>query len=215
MTKPNYTHIHMLFDRSGSMSGHEADVEGWYKTFIEGLRAQPGDCTVSAAQFDTQGYETTIEWATLQTAPNEFKLYPRGGTPLLDSVAKSIHQLGERLSAMKEEDRPSKVIVVVQTDGEENASVEYTKEKLKVLVKEQTETYSWEFMFLGANIDAFGEAEAMGMRAATTANFGQTTKGYTTSAAVMSAAVNRSRIGQSLAYTSLEKRTLEDTVEEK
>lgn len=214
MTKPNYTHIHMLFDRSGSMAGHESDVEGWFKTFIAGQKIATGECTISAEQFDDMGTDETVVWCDIKNAPETFKLVPRGMTPLRDALAKSIIKLGEKLASLKEEDRPSKVIVIVQTDGMENASREYSLQALKNLVTQQQETYSWEFMFLGANIDSFGTAGSMGMRSATTANFGQTTKGYQTSATVMSAAVTRYRSvpGATLGYTEDEKDTLQNTV---
>jgi hypothetical protein len=213
MTKPNYTHIHMLFDRSGSMAGHESDIDGWYKTFINGQREIPGDCTISSAQFDTGGYEIVTEWSKIQDAPQEFKLRPRGGTPLLDSVARSINDLGERLSKMSEEDRPSKVLIVIQTDGEENSSLEYTVEKLRALVERQQKEYSWQFMFLGADIDAYSDAGGIGIARGSTMSFGNNTQGYSISGRVSTAAVGRWRTttNNNLSYTVQEQEDAEST----
>lgn len=197
------------------MQGHESDVDGWYKTFFKGQREAPGKCTVSVAQFDSHGYDVVVEWADVRAMPESYRLVPRGGTPLLDSLAKSIVTLGEKLSSMPESERPEKVIVVVQTDGEENQSKEWTKEKVKALVKRQREEYSWEFLFLGADIDAFGDAGDLGIGAAM--RHGHNQAGYAMCASLSSDAVRRYRggaSGQSLSFTPDELALAESTVEE-
>lgn len=214
MTKPNYTHIHVLFDRSGSMSGHESDIDGWYKTFMAEQKAQPGTCTVSTAQFDTGSYETVIEWSRIQDIPAEYNLVPRGGTPLRDSVAKSIIDLGKHLEAMPENERPSKVIVIVHTDGQENSSREFTQEQIKAMVKEQEDKYSWEFVFLGAGIDAYAQGAQIGFDSLKTLSLGDTQDAYYKSATITSAAVSRFRsasVGTKLNYTPDEQKTAVDT----
>ena len=214
MTKPNYTHIHVLFDRTGSMAGRENDVNGWYKVFFAEQKTLPGECTVSVAQFDSSSYDVVIDWSNVKDIPDEYKLVPRSGTNLRDSLAKSINTLGEKLAAMKEEDRPSKVLVVVHTDGEENSSVEWTQEALKELVKKQREDYKWEFTFLGADIDAFTIGTAMGFSATSNLSSGNNTKGYATSAFISTTAVSRWRTGLtgSLSYTEDEVNLAQTTI---
>lgn len=213
MTKPNYTHIHVLFDRSGSMVGHETDIDGWYKIFFKGQKEIPGECTVSLAQFDSYSYDTVVEWSKVRDLPETFKLEPRGGTPLIDSLARSINELGSKLAALPEDQRPEKVLVVVQTDGEENQSTKFSKEKLKEMVRLQREVYNWEFMFLGADIEAFGDAQSIGISRGSTISFAKSAQGYATSANISSASVNRWRTGatKSAVYTMDEQLQAEAT----
>lgn len=204
MTKPNYTHIHVLFDRTGSMAGRENDINGWYKVFFTEQKKLPGECTVSVAQFDAESYDVVTEWSKIQDLPAEYSLSPRGGTPLRDSLAKSITKLGEKLAAMNEDDRPSKVLVVCHTDGEENASHEWSPQALKDLVTQQREKYGWEFTFLGADIDAFTVGQSMGIPRMSNLSSGNNSMGYMKSAVISTAAVTRWRTGVtgSLGYTS-------------
>jgi hypothetical protein len=88
---------------------------------------------------------------------------PGGGTPLYDTIGRAIKETGEKLTAMKEEDRPEKVLFIISTDGEENESQEYTKPMINEMIKHQTDVYSWDFMFFGANMDAMAEAQALGI----------------------------------------------------
>jgi hypothetical protein len=214
MTKERYTHIHMLFDRSGSMQGRESDVAGWYKTFIEAQRQGEGQCSVSLATFDTGSYDEVIQWSDLSGVPDTFVLEPRGGTPLLDSVARSINNLGKRLSEMKEEDRPSKVICIIQTDGQENSSKEYSLARVKELVETQQKTYSWDFLFLGADIDAFGVGAGLGVASASTARYGNNSLGYVVLADSTANAVLRSRsTGGTVSYTTAEQSLMSNTVD--
>jgi len=212
MTKPNYTHIHILFDRSGSMGGRESDVQNWYKIFMEDQKKMPGECTVSMATFDTS-YEVEVEWADIKFMSPTFTLKPRGGTALLDSAVRSINDLGAKLANMQEEERPSNVIVVVQTDGAENSSRTYSLEQLRTLITQQREQYNWQFMFLGADIDAYAAGMSMGVSSASVASYGNNLMGYTTMAWNSSAAIGRLRSGAALeiSYTADEQKEMEDT----
>jgi len=211
--KKDYTHIHVLFDRSGSMAGHETDVDGWYKKFFEEQKKLAGECTVSIAQFDSQGYDEVVGWSPIALIPPSYKLVARGGTPLLDSFARSINDLGRKLSDIKEDERPSKVLVIVQTDGEENSSHEYDNEKLKALVNQQRDVYKWEFVFIGADIDAFHQGGQIGVASGSTLNTGNNSKGYFVSSVVTSAAVARWRTGMtgSVAYNADEQNMAQAT----
>jgi hypothetical protein len=163
--------------------------------------------------------DTVVPWRNIQEVPRDFKLIPRGGTPLLDSVARSIRDLGYKLASMREEDRPTKVIVIVQTDGEENSSRETSLEKLKAMVDHQRQKYNWDFMFLGADIDAFGYGASLGFASAATASYGNNWMGYQSVAVNLSAAIGRSRdalahgIVQDVTYTTEEQEQMKSTLD--
>ncbi|MGM0877831.1 MAG: vWA domain-containing protein [Bacillota bacterium] len=159
----NLTEIIFLLDRSGSMEGLESDTIGGFNAFIKKQRQLEGETIVTAILFDDQ-YE--ILWNGIDA--NQAKLtdndyFVRGCTALLDAVGKTILDVGYRLSNTCEEKKPDKVIFVITTDGLENASCEFSYEKVKELIKHQQEKYSWEFIFLGANIDAGKEADNIGI----------------------------------------------------
>lgn len=160
MTNQNLTDIIVLIDRSGSMSTIKNDMEGGFNALIEEQKKLPGACNVTLAQFDTE-YEQVYSCKPVAEVPL-LELNPHGSTALYDSLAKLITDSGNRYAAMKEEDRPGKVICVVITDGEENASHEYTREKILDMITHQREVYSWEFVYLGANQDAYAVGTSMG-----------------------------------------------------
>jgi hypothetical protein len=103
--------------------------------------------------------------------------FTMGSTALLDAVGKTINSIGAKLSAMREEDRPSKVIVLIITDGEENSSVEFSKEQIKQMVETQQNVYNWKFLFFGANIDSFAAASSIGIPSKFTVNYSATGAG--------------------------------------
>lgn len=159
----NLTEIIFLLDRSGSMGGFESDTIGGFNAFIEKQRQLEGETIVTAVLFDDK-YE--ILWngiAANKARLTEKDYYVRGSTALLDAIGKTIFDVGYRLSKTSEHEKSSKVIFVITTDGMENASREFTHEKVRELIKHQVEKYSWEFIFLGANIDAAKEAHNMGI----------------------------------------------------
>ena len=173
----NLTEIIFLLDRSGSMSGLESDTIGGFNAFIERQSQVEGETLVTAVLFDDE-YE--LLWNGLPA--NQVKLtkknyYVRGCTALLDAVGKTILDVGYRFSRFQEQQRPNKVIFVITTDGLENASVEFSYEKVKKLIQHQQEKYQWEFIFLGANIDAKNEAENIGIDISNAYNFEASEKG--------------------------------------
>lgn len=169
MTDSSKTLIAALLDRSGSMSTSvEATEDGW-RELISEQRANPGQCQVTLAQFD-QEYEVLYPPTDLAAVP-EFTLVPRGRTALLDGVGRLITEVGEQLSALPEDQRPGQVICLIMTDGMENASQTWTWEAVKALITQQREVYSWEFIFLGADIDAIQVASRMGMDSRYAMNF--------------------------------------------
>ena len=159
----NVTEIIFLLDRSGSMSGLERDTIGGFNAFID-EQCQLGKVSLTAVLFDDQ-YE--ILWngidASAAKLTNE-NYYVRGTTALLDAVGKTILDVNHRLSNTSEELKPGKVIFVITTDGMENASREFTYEKVKSRIKHQEEKHKWEFIFIGANMDAAKEAGSMGIQ---------------------------------------------------
>jgi uncharacterized protein YegL len=161
LTDSTRTLIAALLDRSGSMSTSvEATEDGW-RELISEQRANPGLCEVTLAQFNT-AYEVVYPPTDIAGVP-EFALEPRGMTALLDAVGRLITEVGERLSALPEEQRPGQVICLIMTDGHENSSRQWTWETVKALITQQREVYGWEFLFLGADIDAIEVGARMGM----------------------------------------------------
>jgi len=161
--KKELTEIIFLLDRSGSMGGLESDTIGGFNAFIEKQRQLEGETIVTVVLFDDQ-YE--ILWNGIKAEDAKLtarEYYVRGMTALLDAIGKTILDVGSRLARTPEEERPGKVIFVITTDGLENSSREFTKEKVKELIKHQQEKYGWEFIFLGANIDAAKEAGGIGI----------------------------------------------------
>ena len=159
----NLTEIVFLIDRSGSMGGLETDTIGGFNAFIENQKQIEGDTAVTTVLFDDK-YELLyngIEAEKVKLSNKEY--FVRGSTALLDAIGKTIIDVGYRLSVMEESQRPAKVIFVITTDGMENASKEFTYKKVKELIKHQQEKYQWEFIFLGANIDASKEAGNIGI----------------------------------------------------
>jgi uncharacterized protein YegL len=152
MTKPNSTEIVFVLDRSGSMQDIAKDMEGGFNEFIKQQKTVPGECSVTLVQFDTE-YEVVYAGTALDKVP-ALKLEPRGMTALLDAVGTAVQTTGLRLSLLPENQRPSKVIVVVLTDGQENSSKEYTSARVADMIKLQREKYQWDFVFLGADLNA-------------------------------------------------------------
>lgn len=152
--KKDLTHIMIVLDRSGSMSSvQEATISG-FNEFINRQRQLPGDATLLAIRFDDQ-YEILFDGPLASVPPlDQNSFVPRGMTALHDAIGRTIHEAGQKLAALPEEQRPEKVLFMILTDGLENASKEYNQAKIAEMVRHQREKYSWEFIFLGANQDA-------------------------------------------------------------
>jgi len=160
MTDQNLTHIHFLLDRSGSMTSIRTETIAGFDAFIAEQRKVPGTCRVTLAQFDHE-YEDVYVDRDLSAVPT-LELTPRGSTALLDALGRLIVTAGERMAAMPEDSRPGSVVVGVMTDGYENASREWTHDRVKALIDRQTRDYAWEFLYLGADQDAIEEGTRMG-----------------------------------------------------
>jgi hypothetical protein len=202
MTKPNYAEIVMLLDRSGSMSTVLKDTIGGFNSFVREQRNNKvGEVRLSLYQFDDK-YDVVYEGRPIQDVPDltTETFIPRGMTALFDATGKTINALGERLSKMYEQDRPSLVIFVILTDGEENSSKEFRLERVKEIIKHQTERYNWKFVFLGADQDAF-QATQMGISANNTYNYasGHSDRMYRNLSKGISYTVNAMSTGQACA----------------
>lgn len=162
-----YTHISMVIDRSGSMQSCWSDVVGGYEQIIKENKSVPGKCTFTVAAFDTE-YDLVEDFTDIQKVNEKLEVRPRGGTALLDAIGKTIVSVGEKLAALAEADRPSKVIMLIQTDGQENSSTEFKREDIKKLIDEHTNVWKWQFQFLGADLTSVNEAKSWGINAANT-----------------------------------------------
>lgn len=195
MTNPTFTSIIAVIDRSGSMHGLEADTIGGFNKFLDEQGTLAGKCQVTLVQFDDK-YEINYANVDVRTAPrltNETYV-PRGSTALFDAVGKAVVSAGEHFAAMREDERPGKVIVLIITDGMENASREYNAASLKELVDRQVAEYSWEFVFLGANLDdARSYGAALGFT--TNANYTSTSAGTQVAYAAVSSSLLAARSG--------------------
>ena len=163
--KKNLTEIVFILDRSGSMAGLERDTIGGFNSMIEKQRRQEGEAYISTVLFDNHS-EVIHDRIPLEKVPQmtEKEYYVRGCTALLDAVGSAVRHIGNIHKYAREEDIPEKTIFVITTDGMENASRSYDYDRVKAMIQERTEKYGWEFLFLGANIDAAREAARFGIR---------------------------------------------------
>jgi hypothetical protein len=170
--KDNFCDITIVLDRSGSMETVRADTIGGFNQFITAQAALPGACNVSLVQFDN-AYEPVYVGRAVQSAPllDAQTFVPRGGTALLDAIGRTINETGRRLEAMPDEARPSRVLFVILTDGGENASHEFTLDKVFSMIEHQKKAYDWDFAFLGANQDAIKVGARMGIGAGSTMSY--------------------------------------------
>ena len=166
------TEIVFILDRSGSMRGLEADTIGGFNSMIAKQKKEDGEAYVSTVLFDDQ-CEVLHDRVPMDKVPvmTDEEYYVRGCTALLDAVGGAIHHIANVHKYARDEDRPEKTLVVITTDGMENASKRYSYEKVQAMIKKEQEKYGWEFIFIGANIDAVQEAKRFGIRKERAVNY--------------------------------------------
>ena len=185
----DYTEIIVILDKSGSMDNIREDAIGGFNSFLDDQKKHPGEANMTVVLFDTGYTLKPAQPIKVVPALNENTYQPSGCTALLDAMGRTITETGRRLARMKEEDRPDKVIVVTITDGEENSSQEHKLSQIADMIKVQEETYKWQFLYLGANVDAFAEAHGLGISKRAAANFKATPVGMRQAYACSSQAV--------------------------
>ena len=160
------TELVFILDRSGSMGGLESDTIGGFNSMLAKQKQKPGECLVSTVLFDNE-IEVIHDRLPLEGVPEltDKEYYVRGCTALLDAVGGAIHHIGNVHKYARPEDRPERTLFVITTDGLENASRRYDYDKVKAMIERQKEKHGWEFLFLGANIDAAKEAARFGISA--------------------------------------------------
>lgn len=209
MTNPNLCEVIVLLDRSGSMASVEREMRNGFNHFVEQQRALPGECRLTLIQFDGTPTGPEIECVhqshpVALVPPLEFQ--PRGSTPLLDAVGRTIISTGKLLAELPEEQRPGKVVFLIITDGQENSSRDFTRERVRFLIERQTTVYKWEFLYLGAGVDAFAEAASIGIAQSHAARYAAGPRGARAMLNVASAKIGAHRAsGQSVAFSQAER----------
>lgn len=166
------TELVFILDRSGSMQGLERDTIGGFNSMLEKQRKESGEAVISTVLFDNLT-EVIHDRVSIADVPNltENEYFVRGCTALLDAVGGAIHHIGNVHKYARKEDIPEKTLFVITTDGMENASRYYTYDRVRQMIERQKERYGWEFIFLGANIDAAAEAKRFGIDETMAANY--------------------------------------------
>ena len=193
------TELVFILDRSGSMSGLEQDTIGGFNSMIRKQRKEPGDALVSTILFDNY-CEVIHDRVPLNQVPDmtDKEYFVRGCTALLDAVGKSIHHIGNVHKYARREDVPDKTLFVITTDGMENASRSYDYDRVRKMIQRQKDKYGWEFIFLGANIDATAEAKRFGIDEDRAANYCCDESGTALNYEVISDVVCAVRMGASI-----------------
>ncbi len=162
--KKNLTELVFILDRSGSMSGLESDTIGGFNAMIEKQKKQDGECIVSTVLFDDESRVIHDRVSLDNIKPmTEDDYFVGGCTALIDAVGGAIHHIGNVHKYARKEDVPENTIFIITTDGQENASRRYSSDKVKQMIERQKEKYGWEFLFIGANIDAVETAKRYGI----------------------------------------------------
>ena len=204
------TELVFILDRSGSMAGLEADTIGGFNAMIEKQKREPGPALVSTVLFSNES-EVIHDRLPLDRVPpmTEREYFPRGCTALLDAVGGAIHHIGNVHKYARREDVPERTLFVITTDGLENASRRYDYAAVRRMIERQKERYGWEFLFLGANIDAVETAKHFGIGADRAVNYHSDHKGTQLNYEVLSEAVSAVRCSVPLG-TNWKKRIDED-----
>ncbi len=191
----NLTELVFVLDKSGSMSGLEKDTIGGFNSMLKKQRKEDGDVVISTVLFDDrmQVLHDRADLATIKDLTG--KDYQVGGsTALLDALGKAIKHISKVQRSLPEDERPAKTMFVITTDGQENSSHDFTYEKIKKMVEKKQEKKQWEFLFLGANMDAISAAASIGIRADRATNYHCDAVGTAVNYSALSKAVSKFRV---------------------
>lgn len=197
--RKNLTELVFILDRSGSMTGLESDTIGGYNAMLEKQRKEEGEAFVTTILFDDD-YEILHNRVNIKRVNpiTDREYYVRGMTALLDAVGKTINKTVKAIIKSDEDEQPSNVLFVIITDGMENASREFSYKKIKQMIEHEKEKYSWEFIFLGANIDAIATAAKFGIDEDKASNYHADSLGTMLNFESVSEAVSNFRSGISI-----------------
>lgn len=197
MMNKNLTELVFVLDKSGSMAGLESDTIGGFNALVKKQAKEPGEARITTVLFN-HNYELLHDRIPLKgISPITEQDYEVGGTTaLLDAIGATIQKIGNAQKRTSERERAGKVMVVITTDGMENASCEYTYEKIKKMIARQKEEFFWEFIFLGANIDAVATAKKFGIDEEFAADYHADSQGTELNFNVLNKAVSSFRLEQ-------------------
>jgi len=200
--RKNLTELVFILDRSGSMAGLELDTIGGFNSMIAKQKREAGEAVISTVLFDNSS-EVIHDRVDIQKIEpmTEKQYYVRGCTALLDAIGGAIHHIGNVHKYARDEDRPEHTLFIVTTDGMENASHKYSSDRVKQMIERQKAKYGWEFLFLGANIDAVETAGNFGIDADRAVNYHCDSEGTALNYEVLSEAICSVRCSRPLAVT--------------
>ena len=194
--KNNITELVFILDRSGSMAGLVSDTIGGFNSMIARQKQESGTAYVTTVLFDTR-LERIHDRLALEDVPalTDQDYVPGGCTALLDAIGETVRHIARIHKYARPEDVPEKTVVVITTDGLENASRLYRLDEIKKLIEHEQEKYGWEFLFLGANIDAIETARGIGISADRATNFMADTQGIDLGFEAVTCAIHSARCG--------------------
>jgi len=163
----SYTHVSIILDRTGSMESIRDDTIGGFNVFLNENKQLPGSVTLTLVRFDSQDpYEVIHQFTPITEVPELTRetYVPRAATPLLDAIGRGINDLDQKLALLEDEGKPSGVVFVVITDGQENASKEFRKEQIVKMINEKQEKDDWQLVFLSADLESINDAREYGFR---------------------------------------------------
>ena len=185
--KSNFIHVCFIIDESSSMWTSVSDVRGGFQRIIDEQKAnENGTCAISIFRFATTPKEADFIMKDIKEVENMLVYNPSGCTAMYDGIGVAIDEIGERLAAMPEEERPEKNLIVIMTDGEENSSHAYQPSKVKEMIKHQEDKYSWTFLYIGTDISNTADADRVGVGYKFATTRGKMYKGYDTINSVVS-----------------------------
>lgn len=200
MTNSNYTALVLIVDRSGSMHSIAQQTQEALEELVNGQKQEPGKLTIDTVFFDDH-YDERAHFVNPKRSKLDLAIRPGGMTALFDAVGRKVTSFGEALEALPEDKRPGTVIVVIATDGDENASKEYENSTVADLIKQQQEDYGWKFTFIGANQDAVLAAQRLNINANDAITFAANALGTQNVMSSVSGYISRSRMGSNEGYS--------------